>query len=44
MHHLGLVKTVDRFRESIIERVADTAHCGFDAGRRQALGVLNAEP
>lgn len=43
MDHLGLVKTVDRFRESIIERVADTAHCGFDAGLRQALGVLNAD-
>lgn len=43
MDHLGLVKTVHRFGESIIERVADTAHRGFDAGLRQALGVSNAD-
>ena len=38
---LGLVKTVDRFGESIIITVANTSDGGLDARLRQSLGIPN---
>ena len=39
--HLGFVETVDRFGQSVVVAVADTADRWLDAGLGKALGVLD---
>src|SRR5690606_12444546 len=41
MDDLGLVKTVDRFGESVVITVADTADRRLDASLRQSLRIAN---
>lgn len=41
MDDLGLVKTVDRFGESIVIAVANTSDGGLDARLRQSVGIAN---
>lgn len=41
MDDLGLVKTVDRFDQSVVVTVADTADRRLDASLRQPLGIAN---
>ena len=37
---LGLVEAIDRFGESVVVGVADTADRWLDTGFRQTLGIL----
>src|SRR3954465_14190864 len=41
MDHLGLVKAVDGFSQSVVVAVADASHRGFDASSRRALGIFD---
>lgn len=41
--HLGFVETVDRFGQSVVVAVADTADRRLDAGLGEALGVLDRQ-
>lgn len=41
MDHIGFVETVDRFGQSVVVAVADTADRWLDAGLGKALGVLD---
>ncbi len=43
MDELRFVEAVDRFGESVVIAVADTADRGFDASLGEALGVSNAD-
>lgn len=43
MDHLGLVKAVDGFGESIVIGIADAPDRGLDAGFGQALGVFDRD-
>ena len=43
VNDLGFVKTIDGLGQSIVTRVADAAHRGFDASFRQALGIFDRD-
>ena len=43
VNDLGFVKTIDGLGQSIVIRVADAAHRGFDARFRQALGIFDRD-
>ena len=43
MDELCFVEAADRFGESVVIAVADTADRGFDASLGEALGVSNAD-
>ena len=44
MNDLGLVKTVDRFGQSVVVAVADATHGRLDTGLGEALGIASIEP